>query len=368
MLYESIESEFLPIFNSLEKKRKRTIILNALGWVFFMLFVLFITFFIVYNIISGGNSTIWIDAINWITSRLPKGFPPHIIIFGGILLLLFSSRILLKKSINNDSLFSLKTKTISKNIATKVLPTFAFNRTIKVKTDEVLESLLFSYAKSKSQIIISDTLSKEYENTIIKVCNLEVYGSLTKKGTSFLMTLPYFNQLILTIKLLKSLSGKRSMTEHLKNESFKGVYITADFNKRLNGSTLIYPDNLEKYLGHNALAIQKIFAKHGELVRLEDPEFEKEFVVFSSDQVEARYALSTSMMEKLTLLKRSIDKPIMVSFVQNKINIAIINPHGFFGVDKSKKLDGELLKSIYQQLIYSTSIVEELKLNQKLWS
>ena len=36
------------------------------------------------------------------------------------------------------------------------------------------------------------------------------------------------------------------------------------------------------------------------LVKLEDPEFEKHFVVSGEDQVEARYILSTCLMQRLT--------------------------------------------------------------------
>ncbi|MBK9503985.1 MAG: DUF3137 domain-containing protein [Bacteroidetes bacterium] len=41
-----------------------------------------------------------------------------------------------------------------------------------------------------------------------------------------------------------------------------------------------------------------------DVVRLEDVEFEKQFVVYSSDEVEARYILSTSFMEQIMAFKR----------------------------------------------------------------
>ena len=40
-------------------------------------------------------------------------------------------------------------------------------------------------------------------------------------------------------------------------------------------------------------------SSHGELVKLEDPEFEKSFVVYSGNQTEARYILSTSLMRRI---------------------------------------------------------------------
>ncbi len=56
------------------------------------------------------------------------------------------------------------------------------------------------------------------------------------------------------------------------------------------------PDFAEKLLGKFGQKFQKSFT-HGKLVKLENPEFEKEFVVYSSGQQEARYILTPVMME-----------------------------------------------------------------------
>lgn len=361
-----IVSKFGHQFKQLEKNRKKSIVLTAIGWSIFMLFILAITFFVVYNLANqGANTSIWLDFITWLNNRLPKGFPPQIVLIGGFILLSTSISYLLRKSITSESTFRLKTNKIIKEIAKKTLPDFSFNKNISVTKDEVKQSKLFSYINTTNQIIVTDTLSKEFEHTEIKICDIELYGSNYTKGKSFLMSLPFFNQLILSLKLLKSISTKRNMNESLKNESFKGVFSVASFNKNLKGHTLILPDNLEKVIGKIAQNIQKFNFRKEDLIKLEDPEFEKEFVVYSTDQVEARYVLTTSMMERLTALKRKINKPIMVSFTDNKINIAILNSHGFFGVDKSKKMNDSLIEDIYLQLTYISGIVDDLKLDFK---
>lgn len=366
--FQKIYSEFGNSFSRLEKARKRSIYLTAIAWIFFLTFILALTVLIIYNLVyTGASTTVWMDFITWLQSKLPKGFPPQIIIIGFFLITTSSLNLILRKSINNESLFRFTTKKLIKSMAKKVLPDFSFNRQFKITKNEVKDSQLFSYIRNVNQVNINDTISKEYSNTLLKICDLEVYGGLYKRSTSFLMRLPVFNQLLLTFKLLKSISRKQAMTEQLKNESFKGVFAIADFNKKLKGHTIILPDNLEKVIGQFSQSIQKFNFRQGDLVKLEDPEFEKEFVVYSSDQVEARYALSTSMMEKLTRLKRGIDKPIMISFFQNKVYIAIINNNGFFGVDKSQKMDDQLMKGIYLQLTKITSIVEDLDLNRDIW-
>ena len=67
--------------------------------------------------------------------------------------------------------------------------------------------------------------------------------------------------------------------------------------------TLLYPDTAEKMFGKFGQSLQSLNGKmaHGgrDVVKLEDPEFEKEFVVYAHDQVEARYVLSPSLMRRL---------------------------------------------------------------------
>ena len=71
----------------------------------------------------------------------------------------------------------------------------------------------------------------------------------------------------------------------------------ADFNKNFNGHTVVLPDTAEKILGKFGQSLQSMSSR-GELVKLEDPEFEKEFCVYGDDQVEARYILSPALMKR----------------------------------------------------------------------
>ncbi|MEN3027644.1 MAG: DUF3137 domain-containing protein, partial [Aquificaceae bacterium] len=70
---------------------------------------------------------------------------------------------------------------------------------------------------------------------------------------------------------------------------FKGVLFVAKFPKRARGVVLVYPDTF------------RLFGTPANLerVKLEDPEFEEHFDVFSNDQIEARYILSLSLMRRM---------------------------------------------------------------------
>jgi len=66
-----------------------------------------------------------------------------------------------------------------------------------------------------------------------------------------------------------------------------------------------------------------MFTARGELIKLEDPEFEKEFCVYGINQIESRYIFSTSLMHRILEFKRKWNTKIYLSFVDSKLYIAI---------------------------------------------
>ena len=97
-----------------------------------------------------------------------------------------------------------------------------------------------------------------------------------------------------------------------------------NFNKKFHGKTFVLPDNTETKFG--ALVgnwLQSKTSSKGELVKMDNHKFEQEFVVFSSDQIEARYILTPSMMERLLEFKRKCIHPFSISFIDDCIHIAI---------------------------------------------
>ena len=68
----------------------------------------------------------------------------------------------------------------------------------------------------------------------------------------------------------------------------------ADFNKNFQGRTIILPDFAQNAFGDFIGSwLQSKNQAREELVKMDNPDFEKEFVVYSNDQIEARYILST---------------------------------------------------------------------------
>jgi len=151
---------------------------------------------------------------------------------------------------------------------------------------------------------------------------------------------------------------------------FQGLFIVADFNKHFKGRTLILPDLAENLFGSfiGGMLQSRNFTKD-QLVRMDDPAFEKAFVVYGSDQIEARYILTHTMMERLLKLKKVTRSNIYVSFNGEKIMIAVDYAEDLFEPTVfASLLSVEQAMGYIRTLRSSIGIVEELKLNEKLWS
>ena len=151
---------------------------------------------------------------------------------------------------------------------------------------------------------------------------------------------------------------------------FKGVFFVADFNKHFNGSTIIMPD----YSGGGGFlsGIGQFFQKFsgkGQLVKLEDPEFEKYFVVYGSDQVEARYILSPALMQRITEFRKRTGKAIRMSFINSNVYIAIDTNKNLFEPKLfTSVLDITPIQEYYQDMATFIGIVEDLNLNRRIWT
>jgi hypothetical protein len=151
---------------------------------------------------------------------------------------------------------------------------------------------------------------------------------------------------------------------------FRGLFLVAEFNKYFKSRTIILPDLAEKTFG-NLIGgwLQSKNISRDPLIQLDDPEFEKQFVVYGNDPIEARYILSHSMMKRLLEFQKKISYPLFISFVQNHIHVGIETKKNLFEPTLyTSLLDYKQAMEYINTLRYTLGIVEELKLNEKLWS
>jgi hypothetical protein len=188
----------------------------------------------------------------------------------------------------------------------------------------------------------------------------QVYGTTGKTSFSFSEVHAEY----------KTVTQTKSGRQEHWHTILKGIVFCADFNKNFNGVTIIRPKDFGTAVG--AWISEKIpmFSDSGkDLVKLENVDFSKAFVTYSTDQVEARYILTPSMMEKLLALNNKTKDTISVSFTDAYVYIAFPLSKDYFEPPVFKSLlDGKFLADDLKIIRYMFGIIEELGLNTRIWT
>jgi hypothetical protein len=163
-------------------------------------------------------------------------------------------------------------------------------------------------------------------------------------------------------------TGTGSNRKESHSVIFKGIFFVADFSKHFQGHTVILPDTAEKIMGKIGQSLQSLSSR-GELIKLENPEFEKEFCVYGDDQVEARYILSPSLMQRILEYKRKWNTKVYLSFLESKVYIAIEQKKNLFETRLFKSIaDYKFIEENVRFLILMAGVVEDLNLNTRIWT
>ena len=168
-----------------------------------------------------------------------------------------------------------------------------------------------------------------------------------------------------------SSGGKGSKSQW--NTLFKGLFFAADFNKKFRGKTVVVPDVAEQLLGGwlGRLVQSMNFTRTGELVKLENPDFEKYFAVYADDQVEARYILTPSLMERLVEFRElpETGDRVFISFAHSRVHVAVPLQRDMFEPRIfGTLLDFAVVREYYLDLTLAAGIVEDLDLNTRIWT
>lgn len=158
--------------------------------------------------------------------------------------------------------------------------------------------------------------------------------------------------------------GKRKETWHT---IFKGLFFHADFNKEIKGKTYIEPDTAERLFGKFGQSLQ--MSSKGKLVKLENLEFEKIFAVFGTDQTEARYILTPTIMEALVNIYKKYKRKMHLSFIGSRVYVAIsFNKNLFEPKVFSSGVKFKDIEFMYNLFEINQIIIQELNLNTRIWT
>ena len=146
------------------------------------------------------------------------------------------------------------------------------------------------------------------------------------------------------------------------DSSMRCVVISCKIPKPFKGKTFMY---------ENAKTSNKLILKdrrNFEEVNLEDVNFNKMYTVFSTDQVEARYLLTTGFMERFQNIKTAFDaKYIRAEFKDGELVILIgVNKDMFAMGNLAKQTTYKTFFELFEEMYSVLSLVEHLKLNQNI--
>jgi hypothetical protein len=150
---------------------------------------------------------------------------------------------------------------------------------------------------------------------------------------------------------------------------FCGLIFKADFNKNFAGHTTIRQDVAERTLGFIGRGAQRLFSGGGamELVEMESPDFEKKFKVQSTDSVQARYILTPEFMERVLEFERRFPL-VQLAFKDGALIAGIPRATAFLELKSGLTDLTQSVESVMSDLIAILQIVEDLKLNERIWN
>lgn len=188
--------------------------------------------------------------------------------------------------------------------------------------------------------------------------------------------------------------------DHTVSNVFKGIIILIDSNKEIKahtkiqpkmdkkteiictlllvflwGSLLYYAISSESYfiscifLFSGTISIISLFSHSNKEMNLEDPDFNKKYIVTTEDQVEGRYLITTGFMDRFKNLQTAFGtKNIECAFFDNKIMFALHTNKDFFelsgGLFHSLK-HPKRVKSFYEETTAIYDIIDYFKLDEK---
>ncbi|MDE7090095.1 MAG: DUF3137 domain-containing protein, partial [Prevotella sp.] len=174
-------------------------------------------------------------------------------------------------------------------------------------------------------------------------------GVTSDKAAHAMYHLPVLGYLMILYRtMVRPIFGT---TIESSQHSFRGMFGAYPGLGECKGNVILLPDHLEDKIGYFAHSIQSYKHKNGARhVILEDPEFENLFEVYADDEVEARQILTPAIMWRITKLRQSFGKDMMLSFSGNMCYYAVPIPNGFLRPSRKAVKDRELFEQIFQEI------------------
>lgn len=161
---------------------------------------------------------------------------------------------------------------------------------------------------------------------------------------------------------------------------FQGVLFIADFHKDFVGVTTLHSSNRFNFLpAFLRRGGSSLFGKLGGLtsvfsgkapkqsIDLEDVSFNEAFDIKTTDEVKARYLLTSSMMERIMTFKEKHPQRVDISFAHSLMCVAMESDRRYFEPSWKTPVANGQTKEIYDDLTLLFQMVEDFDLNTRIW-
>ena len=250
----------------------------------------------------------------------------------------------------------------------------------------LLSSLLIglaAYAIYRGRNIFYDPVISDFKDTVVKEIIGRSYPDLDYDASGHIPESTFIYSGLFNKNISKYLGedlifGKIDKTEvsicelrvnDIRGEEdsffFKGVFIEADFHKDFRSIAYLIPNDIYK-----EFVVQPKKWKKAKQIHFEDPVFEDIFCVYTTNEQEARYILSPTMMKSIIALQYKFGERIRISFKAGKMYMALSRHHDntFDGYLNSEMSAEDIYQTMNKEIQFILSIIEDLNLNTRIWS
>lgn len=349
---ERIRTVFNEVSTSLNEiygRRKRTLFFQKIMWgitgIYFLLMLVNMVLSYIPNVQLG-----FLDAFQATIQNPYANVYPIILLVILLYPAVFFFTNALKKLMEKEQI------TISKMVK-MLFPKVDFGQGMAAPFKEIKNSKIFSWVDSTTMVANYGQLRSSIDNRVVNIADIGIIEENTaNKLAKGLMHIPILNILVIFWNyVLKNIFTNK--TADNVQYTFRGMFGWLAYPKKLHGHTVVLTNT------HKSKIDQFFSSKFNEeqKVLLEDVRFTNKFVVYSTDQVEARYVLSTALMERILALEEKFNRPILLSFHNEKMYLAVENTHGLFSFSSGKLDDIAIVEELVNDIETALHISASLK-------
>ena len=167
----------------------------------------------------------------------------------------------------------------------------------------------------------------------------------------------------LTFELSELNVKEYSKVRNRLNYIFKGIFLVGVYaEKSKKGRIIVLPRDYQQY---QSRTVKEFYFKGGKPVNeLMTRSFDKVFITLASRGLNIEQVLSRDMQKALLNFRERTDKEIYVSFIDNKVYVAVTEPKDILEPEIFySNVSFDLLREFFEELQLLLSILEDLDVN-----